>query len=353
MANTMLSDSARLVTGGVDTHKHVHVAAVVNHLGAELATKSFPTHSAGYIDLANWHTTHGPLSRVGVEGTGSWGAELSRELARRGIEVVEINRPNRQARRRTGKSDPLDAIAAARAALSGVHAGTPKTCDGPVEAIRMLRVARSSAMKTRTQTMNQIRAILDTAPSETRDRFRDLSPVRLIKAITNTRPDHARVNEPAVAAATTLQTLGRRWQFLTTQIGELDNHLDTLVADTAPNLIALIGVGTDTAAALLVTAGDNPDRLSSEASFAALCGVNPLPASSGRTQRHRLNRAGNRDANSALWRIVLSRMSHDDQTRIYVQRRTTEGLSKREIIRCLKRYVAREIYPILTGDLAN
>ena len=353
MANTMLSDSTRHVTGGVDTHKDVHVAAVVNHLGAELATKSFSTTSAGYADLTNWLTTHGPLSRVGVEGTGSWGAELTRELCGRGVEVVEINRPNRQARRRTGKSDPLDAVAAARAALSGVHAGQPKSSDGPVEAIRMLRVARSSAMKARTQTMNQIRAILDTAPGETRDRFRDLSPVRLIKAITNTRPDLGRAREPAVAAAITLRTLGRRWQFLTTQINDLNNHLDTLVASTAPNLIALIGVGTDTAAALLITAGDNPDRLNSESAFAALCGVNPLPASSGRTQRHRLNRAGNRDANSALWRIVLSRMSHDDRTRIYVQRRTTEGLSKREIIRCLKRYVAREIYPIMLNDLAN
>jgi len=353
MADTMLSDSARLVTGGVDTHKDVHVAGVVDHLGAELATRSFSTTSAGYTDLADWLTTHGSLSRVGVEGTGSWGAELTRHLRRCGIEVVEINRPNRQARRRTGKSDPLDAIAAARAALSGTHAGKPKTTDGPVEAIRILRLARSSAIKARTQTMNQIRAILDTAPSETRDRFRDLSPVRLIKAITNTRPDQTRVNEPAVAATLTLHTLGRRWQFLTTQIRDLDNHLEGLVADTAPNLVALIGVGTDTAAALLTTAGDNPDRLSSEASFAALCGVNPLPASSGRTQRHRLNRAGNRDANSALWRIVLSRMSHDHRTRTYVQRRTTEGLSKREIIRCLKRYVAREIYPILLNDLTS
>lgn len=351
MAISMLSDSARVVTGGVDTHKDVHVAAVVDRLGAEIATKAFPATNVGYRDLVGWLESHGPIDRVGVEGCGSWGAGLTRYLTVVGVTVVEINRPNRQARRLQGKSDPLDAIAAARATVAGLDAGTPKTGSGPVESIRLLRVARRSAMRSRTATMNQIRAVIDTAPTPVRDRYRSLTPTRLIKTIVKTRPDISRAGDPAIAAAITLKTLGARWQLLTDQINTLDRLLDTLVTTTAPGLIAASCVGPDTAAALLIAAGDNPDRLGSEASFAALCGTNPLPASSGKTVRHRLNRAGNRDANAALWRIVLSRMSHDPRTREYVQRRTAEGLSKREIIRCLKRYVARELYPILLADL--
>lgn len=352
MADAMLSDSTRPVTGGVDTHKDTHVAAVVDHLGTQIAVAAFATTAAGYAQLLAWLRSHGTLERVGVEGTGSWGAGLTRHLHQADVAVIEINRPNRQTRRRTGKSDPLDALAAARAALGGLGAGVPKTCDGPVESIRTLRIARRSAMTSRTKTMNQIRAIIDTAPTAQRDRFRDLKPAQLIKTITRSRPG-LDIADPATAAARTLRLLGQRWQFLTAQIDELDNHLETVITATAPNLIAVRCVGIDTAAALLVAAGDNPHRLETEAAFAALCGVNPLPASSGRTQQHRLNRGGNRDANNALWRIVMSRMSHDQRTRNYVARRTTEGLSKREIIRCLKRYVARELHPILTADLTT
>jgi len=351
MADPILADSTRLVTGGIDTHKDTHVAAVVDRLGAEIETRAFPTTLSGYRDLGKWLDSHGTLMQVGIEGCGSWGAGIARELTSLGVEVVEINRPNRQSRRNQGKSDPLDALAAARSALAGLDAGTPKTAAGPVEAIRMLRIARRSGVQARSRTMNQIRALIDTAPEPVRDRYRHLTTARLIKAISRTRPDREALAEPATAATLALRTLGLRWRFLTDQINDLDHSLDALVATTAPGLIGLACVGTDTAAALMIAAGDNPNRLGSEAAFAALCGVNPLPASSGRTQRHRLNRAGNRDANSALWRIVLTRMAHDNRTRDYVTRRTSEGLSKREIIRCLKRYVAREIYPILIADL--
>ena len=342
MAVPMLSDSTRSVTGGVDTHKHVHVAAVVNWIGAELGTASFATTTVGYEELLDWMRNHGEVARVGVEGPGSWG-----------VEVVEINRPNRQDRRRTGKSDAIDATAAARAALAGLDAGIPKAGDGPIESIRMVRLARRSAVTTRTRTMNQIRAVIDTASDDVRDRYRHLTPMALIKAITGTRPG-PNIGDPAVAAVSTLRILGRRWRFMNDQTAELDTQLETLVRSTAPNLLAIHCVGVETAATLLVTAGDNPGRLTSEAAFAAVCGVNPRPAGSGKTNgRHRLNRAGDRNANNALWRIVMARMSHDERTRTYVQRRTTEGLSKREIIRCLKRYVAREIYPILIGDLTS
>jgi len=352
MANAMLSDLSRPVTGGVDTHKDTHVAAIVDHLGTELATESFPTTASGYVDLAAWMRSFGDVVRVGVEGTGSWGAGLARHLTAAGIEVVEINRTNRQQRRRHGKSDPLDALAAARCALAGLDAGVPKTGDGPIEAIRVLRLARRSAITARTKTINQIRSVIDTAPDELRDRLRHLTPVKLTKTISRSRPASDTCN-PAVATAVTLRILGRRWRFLTEQIHDLDDHLETVVTATAPSLVAVHCVGIDTAAALLIAAGDNPDRLQTEAAFAALCGTNPLPASSGRTQRHRLNRGGNRDANNALWRIVMARMSHDQRTRDYVTRRTTEGLSKREIIRCLKRYVARELHPIITTDLTT
>ena len=350
MADAMLADMTRPVTGGVDTHKDVHVAAVVDHLGTVLGTRSFPTTTSGYRDLVEWVCSHGDVGLVGVEGTGAWGAGLSRHLAACDIGVVEINRPDRQTRRRTGKSDPLDAIAAAQAALVGRHVGQPKAGDGPVEAIRMLRVARRSAVRDRTATINQIRSVIDTAPQQTREQLRELRLRDLIATITAAQPPGERPVTTDTATYT-LGVLGRRWEFLNDQIAELDTRLDDLVATTAPTLIGLYGVGTDTAAALLICAGDNPDRIGNERAFAALCGTSPLLASSGRTHRHRLNRGGNRDANSALWRITLVRMAHDPRTRTYVERRTTEGLSKREIIRCLKRYIAREIYPAIICDL--
>lgn len=353
MADAMIADPPRLVTGGIDTHKDIHVAAVTDHLGTCRGTRRFPTTSIGYQALTRWLASHGVIDRIGVEGCGSWGAGVARHLTTAGHTVVEINRPNRQARYTQGKSDPLDAINAARAALAGLDAGTPKTGAGPVEAIRQLRGCRRSAVQARTATINQIRSVLDTAPDHIRDRYRNLSLMRLIKAITRTRPDTDRTADPATATMIALKTLGKRWLTLTDEINTVDELLDSLVADVAPSLVSLSCVGTNTAAALLVAAGDNPHRLRSEASFAALCGTNPLPASSGKTVRHRLNRGGDRDANNALWRIVMSRMAHDTRTRDYVTRRTTEGLSKREIIRCLKRYVAREVFSAITTDLNN
>jgi transposase len=353
MAIPILTDSTRPVTGGVDTHKDTHVAAVIDHLGRELATRSFPTTSTGYQQLLDWMGTFGIIERVGIEGTGSWGAALTRHLNAANIDVTEINRTNRQHRRRHGKTDPADAIAAARACLAGLDAGIPKTGDGPVESIRMLRIARRSAIQTRTRTMNQIRAVIDTAPADVRDRYRHLTATKLIHTLARTRPDEINIAATDVAATFALRNLARRWRFLTDQINELDTHLEKLVTGTAPNLLAVHCVGIDTAAALLIAAGDNPQRLGTQAAFAALCGVNPVPASSGKTIRYRLNRAGNRDANSALFHIVLARMSHDQRTRDYVQRRTGEGRTKREIIRILKRYVARALYPVLVNDLNN
>jgi transposase len=343
---SMMASSTRPVTGGVDTHKDTHVAAVVDHLGDVLGTASFPNRSLTHGALLAWMCGHGPLARVGVEGTGSYGAGLARHLRSEAVEVVEVNRPDRTSRRRVGKSDTADAIAAARAALSGRHAGTPKAGDGIVESVRMLRNVRSSAIRARTQCANQIHTLVDTAPAELHDTWRTLRLTRLLE-IAPYLPTGDNMAQPTHSAPWALAALAGRWRWLDDQITELDYHLDQLVPTAAPSLVGLFGLGTDTAGALLVAAGDNPDRLRNEAAFAALCGVSPLPASSGRTNRHRLNRGGNREANTALWRIALVRMAHDPTTRAYVKRRTTEGLSKPEIIRCLKRYIAREVFPHL------
>jgi transposase len=343
-AMTIVEDRA-VITGGVDTHADAHVAAALDAIGGLLGTREFPATAAGYAELLDWLGGFGAVAVVGVEGTGSYGAGLARHLAAAGVRVVEVDRADRQDRRRQGKSDPLDAVSAARAALSGRASGAPKGRDGAVEAIRALMVAKRSARHERTQAVNQARALIVTGPEELRVRFAGHSTAVLAGAIAALRPRPGDV--PGYATRIALRELGRRVQFLDAQIARLDELITPLVTARAPGLLRLHGVGPDTAALLLVAAGDHPERLRSEAAWAHLCAVAPVPASSGRTSRHRLNRGGNREANHALWRIVITRMSSHPATRAYVGRRSKEGLSKKEIIRCLKRYVAREVYRYL------
>lgn len=338
------------VTGGVDTHRDRHVAAVVDTAGRILGTEAFPATPAGYQQLLRWMRRHGRLVRVGVEGTGSYGAGLARCLASEAVAVVEVNRPNRQTRRRRGKSDPTDAEAAARAALNGEADAVPKAADGAAEALRALRVARRSAMKARTQAANQIRDLIVTAPEELRSRLGHLDTDQRVSLCARFRPGAPA--EPVEATRRSLRCLARRHVDLSAEIDELDSAIGALCAQANPALLAARGLGPDTASALIAAAGDNPERMRSEASFAALCGASPVEASSGRTVRHRLNRGGNREANHALWRIVMVRLSHDKTTQAYVERRRTEGRSDKEIIRCLKRYTAREVYRLLTNPPA-
>jgi transposase len=337
---------ARPVTGGVDTHLDVHVAAALDAIGGLLGVESFPATPPGYRSLAAWIAGFGPIDRVGVEGTGAYGAGLARYLASCGVEVIEVDRANRQARRAHGKSDPVDAVEAARAAQSRRAAGVAKSRDGNVEAIRVLVVAKRSARETRIKTLNQMRHLSFTAPDALRGRLKGLSAAQLAVETAALRP---RAGGDVVMYATkvALRVLGCRVLALDDELVRLDALLGEIVAATAPALLAVHGVGVDTCAALLVAAGDNPDRLRSEAAWAHLCGVAPIEASSGKVMRHRLNRGGDRHANQALWRIVMVRMASDLRTRDYVERRTKEGRSKREIIRVLKRYVAREVYPLL------
>ena len=336
---------ARPVVGGVDTHLDVHVAAALDVNGGVLGVRSFPTTPDGYHALSGWLGSFGPLERVGVEGTGTYGAGLARHLATSGVSVIEVDRPNRQERRRNGKSDELDAIEAARAALSGRARGHAKGGTGTVEALRALLVAKRSARSIRIKTAGQLRHLVITAPDDLRARFRGLTTKALISQAAGLRPGSS--NDPVRhATKTAIVTLARRVQAINAEIAALDCQLDRLVRMTAPQLLDVYGVGIDTAAILLVTAGDNSTRIRNEAAWAHLCGVAPIPAGSGKTnQRRRLNPGGNRQANHALWRIVLTRLGQGEPRTVeYMQRRLAAGRTKPEIIRCLKRYVAREIY---------
>lgn len=319
------------VYAGVDTHQDVHVGAVLDATGRLLESRSFPTTPLGLRRLADWLTRFGTVARVGVEGTGTYGLGLQRVLQARGIDVIEVNRPNRQLRRARGKSDTVDAEAAARAVLAGHATVIPKARDGIVESIRVLKVARDSTRRNRQRISGQLRHLVLTAPEPVRLEVTGLTEKALVARAARYRLG----DDPAdliTATKTALRTLARQHQLLTADLAALRNQLDTLTARANPSLRQLCGVGPDCAAALLITAGDNPDRIRSEAAFAALCGASPIEASSGKVRHHRLNRGGDRHANAALHTIVLVRMSCHQPTRDYIARRTTEGKSKRAIM---------------------
>ena len=335
---------------GVDTHQEQHVAVAIDRLGVRLDQQEAPATTCGYQEIEWWAQGIGRVRAFGIEGTGSYGAGVARFLTGRGYTVVEVNRPDRSTRYRKGKSDPTDAEMAARAVLAGVAIAIPKTGQGEVESIRMLKAAKDSAVKVRTQAINQMKALLITAPADLRESLEGLPVGALITRCKGLRTGPL-VN-PTAAAKYTLRSLACRHRQLSEEIKELEAQLQQLTRTTAPALVGIYGVGNDTAATLLVTAGSNPERLHSDAAFAALCGVSPIPASSGKTNRHRLNRGGDRQANAALHRIVVVRLRHDQRTRAYMLRRTGEGLSKAEVIRCLKRYVAREVFAALRTSAA-
>jgi len=343
MAMTIV-EGAQAVTGGVDTHLEFNVAAALDPVGALLGTAPFPTTPGGYKALLSWLEAFGPVDKVGVEGTGSYGAGLSKFLTQAGISVLEVNRPNREERRRSGKSDPLDAIEAARAALGGKAKSIPKTKDGAVEAVRALLVAKRSARTARTSALIQMRELIVTAPDELRSRLQGLRISVLTAEAARLRP--ARQGDPVlIATKTALSSLAHRVQTLDDELVELDTRIEVLLSRHCPDLLDLFGVGPDTAAALVVCAGDNPERVHSEPSWARLCGVAPKPAGSGQTAgRVRLDRGGDRQANAALWRIVMVRIAHHPETTAYYHRKLDEGRSKADIVRLLKRYVAREVY---------
>ncbi|MDP9406356.1 MAG: IS110 family transposase [Actinomycetota bacterium] len=329
---------------GVDTHKDIHAAAVVTPVGVLLDARSFPASAHGYQQLLLWARGFGTLRRAGVEGTSSSGAALSRHLRAHDVNVLEVNQPDKAHRRRRGKTDLLDAEAAAVAVLSGRATAVAKAGTGAVEMTRMFKLAKASAVKSRTQAINQLKAVVVTADPALRESLAGLSTLRLVRRCAELTGDPKTV--PG-ATSHTLRLLARRITHLTEEIDDLDERLAETLDAHAPALLDRRGVGPDTAAALLIAAGDNPERLGSQASFAALCGVSPVESSSGKQSRLRLNRGGDRQANAALHRIALSRLRWDSRTQHYVQRRVSEGKTRREALRCLKRYIARELYPLL------
>ncbi len=330
---------------GVDTHKDIHVAVAIDTLGRRQGQLAVPATTAGYQQLHRWALDFGPNQGFGVEGTGSYGAGLARYLHNRDAHVIEVNRPDRATRHRLGKSDPIDAESAARAVLAGTATGIPKHGDDYVEMIRVLKLTRDSAVKSQTQATNQVKAVLVTAPPQLREALQGLPRIALLQRCAVLRAGE--LTTPMAAAKHALRLLARRALGLRAEAKALRAQLTTLTAAACPALVELTGIGPDSAAQLLISAGDNAQRLRSEAAFAALCGTNPVPASSGKTTRYRLNRGGDRQANAALHRAVITRMHWHEPTQAYVERRTAEGKTKPEIMRCLKRYLARQVYRCL------
>jgi transposase len=340
----------RVVIGGVDTHGRAHHAAVIDQQGRLLGDREFPADSAGYRQLLGWLRRHGNPDTVGVEGTGSYGAGLTRYLLDQHVAVVEVDRPDRRTRRQRGKSDPIDAEAAARTVLAGTASAPAKRRDGVVEAIRALRAVRSGAIKARTAAINQLKGLLVSAPAPLREDLDQLSVAALVATCARLRPDEAALADPVQAIKAALRAVACRIHQLEEEIGLADQRLAKLVGRAAPRLLKLHAIGVDHAGQLLTTAGDNPERLRGEAAFAHLCGTAPVSASSGKTHRHRLHRGGDRDANRALHLAVVVRMRWRPRTRAYAERRTKDGLSKPEIMRCVKRYLVREVYHALVAD---
>ncbi len=336
---------------GVDTHLDTHVGAVISETGKLLGTLSIPTNKEGYFELLTWANSFGLIRCAGVEGTGTYGAGLTHVLRDHEIAVFEVNRPDRSTRRLKGKSDPTDAENAARAVLAGKATAIAKEQSGAAEAMRTICVARRSAVKAKTQAINQLRAMLVSAPQDVRDRLLKVKTAECVNGCVRLR---SLGKTPMLQTLTdTLRLLAKRWLMLADELKVLDAMLDKLTGQFAKRMREQFGVGPQTAATLITVAGDNPERLKNEAALAALCGTSPLQASSGKTIRHRLNRGGDRSANNALWTIAMVRMRSDLRTKRYVDRRTKEGLSNKEIHRCLKRYIVRELFPLIVADLAD
>lgn len=304
---------------------------------------TIPATHKGYRDLEGWAYKFGQIKAFGIEGTGSYGAGLSRELLANGHTVLDVMRPNRQFRYLHGKSDSLDAESAARSVLNGQATAHAKTQSGSSEMIRHIKIARDGAVKAKSQAMITLKALIINAPLEMRgalDRIR--GPISLVRHIAAFRPGE--ITSPTSSAKSAMRAIARRWLDLHEEIQAHEQNLGRMVREKAPELMKSHGISTMTVAEMLILVGDNPERIKSEAALAKLCGVCPIPASSGKTNRMRLNRGGNRQANAALYRVAIVRMRDHEPTQTYVAKRTADGKGKREIIRCLKRYIVREIY---------
>lgn len=342
-----------LVTAGVDTHQATHHVALIDSAGRELGDREFPATTQGYRALLDFARSLGTLEQIGVESSGSYGAGLATFLTAASIRVTEVNRPEKTTRAMQGKSDPIDAYSAARQVLSGHANGWAKAKSGPVESMRVIKIARDSAVKDRTAAISQLRDLITTAPAVLREDLIGLpSAKRVTKALTY-RPDPTQHQDPTQATKLALRALARRIHALDQEVAEADKILKELTTTYLPTLSAMHQVGPQSAAQLAITAGQNIERMRSEASFAKLTGTAPIPASSGKTRRMRLNRGGDRQANSALHMIIVGRLRNHEETQTYMDRRLAEGLSKKDTLRCLKRAMARRTFHALKADLTT
>jgi transposase len=341
-------ESPVTVIVGVDTHKYTHVAVAIDALGVRLADRSASADRAGYTELVAWARALGTVQAFGIEGTGSYGVGLASHVRRNAIPVVEVSHCDRRKRRNNGKSDTLDAESAARSVLAGIATAVPKTADGTAEMVREIKVARDTAVKARSAAIITLKTLIVNASVELREVLEPLTDRKLIDRCARLLP--GALVDTTASTKHALRALATRWIYLSTEIDTHDDILDAVTRAAAPTLREAFGIGPDSAAEMMIVAGDNPTRVRSESAFAKLCGACPIPASSGVTHRHRLFRGGHRQANAALYRIVTVRMRWHQPTLDYVARRTAEGLSKKDIIRCLKRFVAREIYHALICD---
>lgn len=331
---------------GVDTHKANHIAVAINAQGARLGTMTIAANQDGYRRLDTWATGLGRVAAFGIEGTGSYGAGLSRDLQARGHTVLDVMRPNRQLRYLHGKSDSLDAESAARSVLNGQAAAISKSQGGTSEMIRHIKVARDSAVKARSQAMITLKILIINAPADLRASLEHIrGPISLVRHVAALRLGE--IISPTASAKSALRSIARRWLALHEEIQQYEKELERMVTDEAPELMSAHGISTLTVAEMLILVGDNPQRIRSEAALAKLCGVCPIPASSGKTVRMRLNRGGNRQANAALYRVAIVRMRDHAETRLYAARRMAEGKTRREIVRCIKRYIVREVFAAL------
>lgn len=340
-----------IVVAGVDTHKDTHHVAVLDLTGRSLADHQFPASPQGYRELLEFVAAHGVIDKIGVELTGSYGAGLTRYLTAAGVAVAEVNTTDKATRARRGKDDAIDAVAAAQKALAGMATATPKNTTAAAESVRLLTAVRNLAVKQRTQAMNQVHAHIVTAPEQLREQLRAMPRATLLRTLRGLRPDRGRLTEPLQAAKIALKALAERVQALDEEISTADADLTILVTATTPTLLARPGIGVHTAAQLLITAASNVDRLPNSATFARLCGAAPVPVSSGKTNRMRLHRGGDRQANRALHMIIIGRIKHDQRTQAYVAKKTAQNHSKRDAIRALKRYLCREVFRALKDDL--
>lgn len=348
---SMTNDVAALQVGfaGIDTHKDTHHVAVIDTAGAVVADRQFTTSPAGTRALLAW-LGQWQIESVGIEQTGTYGSGVSVALLQAGHQVIDVNTPDLTVRAGRGKSDPIDAVMAAEAVRTGRAATIAKDRRGVIESIRFLQIARNSAVKARSAALTQIGSLAVVAPPQLRERLGTTSR-QITAASLRLRPDHSRLSDPVQAAKTALRSIAERIRDLDAEIKALDVELGALVRAVAPRLLQRPQVGIQTAAQLLITAGQNPDRIATDAAFARLTGVAPIPASSGKTNRMRLHRGGDRQANKAIHMVAIGRLKSHQPAIDYLARRTRQGLSKKDAIRAMKRLIARELHGALKADL--